>query len=182
MPLTTLGLTGLEVPHTDYQLTGIEHMRTRNGVAFRALVNDRNHCLGVIENDGHGGGTWFYPNTAADRQAMDRFVAACRCNGRAVSAEDVYELFVDQYELSRQAARCEREGSALLRGVDNAGAWHGVTVVTKVPPIWLARGDHPHMSHLVRDLAQYQPAPDVWQFWDGTRWQDLALPAAGENA
>lgn len=179
--LTTLNLTGLQVPHTRYHLADFEQMTTRNGVAFHATVNEGDYCLGVIENDGNGGGTWFYQHTAKDRQTMKDFTAACRLDGQTIDPERVYELLVDQHELSQEAARCQRQRTSLLRGLD-AGEWYGVTAVAKAPSVWLTRGDYPFMSHLARVLAQHQPTPEVWQVWDGERWHNLALPTIGEAA
>lgn len=179
--LITLPLTGLEVPHTRYHLDDFEQMTTRNGIAFRATVNEGDYCLGVIENGGNGGGTWFFQHTAKDRQAMEEFTDACRLNGRPISAERVYELLVDQHDLAQEAARCKRQRTSLLRGLDG-GEWHGLTVVAKVPSVWLARGDYPYMGHLARDLAQHRPAPEVWQVWDGEQWKNLTLPAITGDA
>lgn len=50
-----------------------EH-ETRCGVAYAADLTRNGQPLGRIENDGNGGGTWFYQ---ADREALDLWNAAC---------------------------------------------------------------------------------------------------------
>jgi hypothetical protein len=180
--LITLPLSGLEVPHTRYRITGLQQATTRNGIAFSANVREGRALLGVIENHGDGGGTWFYPGTRNGRHAMGEFIAACRWKGEPVGEEEVYEYLIDEYDLGRTAKRCARKRTSLLRGLD-ADGYTLHTVEAKVPPVWLASGDYPYMDHLARGLAQHQPAPEAWQVWDGEQWKDLAVPdVAGDAA
>ncbi|MFG2210940.1 hypothetical protein [Streptomyces sp. NPDC048638] len=173
--LTTLPLTGLEVPHTRYRITNLQQATMSCGTAFSANVREGRTLLGVIENHGHGGGTWFSPATRTGRQAMAEFTAGCRWKGEPVGEEEAYEHLVDEYDLARTARRCERKRASLLRGLD-ADAETADVIEVKIPAVWLARGDYPYMSQLARSLAQHQPAPEVWQVWDGEQWKELVLP------
>ncbi|MDW8804332.1 hypothetical protein P1P68_05885 [Streptomyces scabiei] len=179
---TTLPLTGLEVPHTRYTITSLQQVTTRNGIAFSANVKKGRTLLGVIENTGDGGGTWFYPGTPNARQAMAEFTAACRWNGKPVGEEEVYERLIDEYDLARTAKRCARQRTSLLRGLDDDGGDNFLTVVAEVPSVWLASGDYPYMRQLAHDLARHEPAPATWQVWDGEQWKDLPLPEVAGNA
>ncbi|GHH25606.1 hypothetical protein [Streptomyces rubradiris] len=180
--LTTLPLTGLEVPHTRYSITSLQQVNTRNGIAFSANVKEGNTLLGVIENHGDGGGTWFYPAIRHGRQAMAEFTAACRWKGEPVTEEQVYDRLIDEYDLARTARRCARQRTSLLRGLDADGDDTFLTVVVKIPSVWLASGTYPYMPQLARGLARYQPAPAVWQVWDGKQWQNLSLPDVAGSA
>lgn len=172
---TALPLTGLEVPHTRYSITSLQQATTRNGIAFSANVKEGRTLLGVIENHGDGGGTWFYPGTPGARHAMTEFTAACRWNGSPIGEEEVYEHLIDEYDLARTAKRCARQRTSLLRGLDE-DARNSHTIVAKVPPVWLASGGYPYMRQLANDLAQHEPAPVAWQMWDGEQWKGLPLP------
>lgn len=60
-------------------LTGVAIVRkyqhqTRNGVAYAADLTRDGVLLGTIENDGNGGGTWFYN---ADLPARELWLTAC---------------------------------------------------------------------------------------------------------
>lgn len=76
--VTTLPVTGAVVPAAAASLTvkPIGRMATSCGEAFRAEVRDGDRLIGLIENEGRGGGTWFQHNERADRAAFDALVAA----------------------------------------------------------------------------------------------------------
>ncbi|MFE1189908.1 hypothetical protein [[Kitasatospora] papulosa] len=173
--LIALPLTGLEVPHARYRLTSLRQATVGCGVAFSVNVWERRVLLGVIENHGNGGDTWFNAATCDYREAMREFTAACRWKGDRISEEEVYEHLVDEYDLARAAKRCARKRTSLLRGLDADG-----DVVrseeARVPSVWLIRGDYPYMNHLARELHDHQPLPASWQVWDGEQWKDLTLP------
>jgi hypothetical protein len=177
---TTLPLTGLEVPHTRYSITRLQQATTRNGIAYSANVKEGRTLLGIIENNGDGGGTRFCPGVPRARQAMAEFTAACRRNGSPLGEEEVYEHLIDEYDLARTARRCARQDMSLLRGLDEDARSH--TLVAKIPSVWLASGGYPYMRQLADDLARHEPAPAVWQVWDGKQWKDLPFPDATGDA
>ncbi|MET8605824.1 hypothetical protein ABZV92_20005 [Streptomyces rubiginosohelvolus] len=175
--LTTLPMTGMEVPHTRYRLTSLQQTTLRCGVAFSVNVREGRALLGVIENHGNGGDTWFDAASYDIRQAMRDFVASCRWKGEPVSEEQVYGHLVDEYDLARLAKRCARTRKSLLCGRDAEGyLLHSIEA--DVPSVWLARGDYPYMNQLARELREERPSPASWQVWDGEEWKDLQLPAA----
>ncbi|MFE6274062.1 hypothetical protein ACFVQ9_35335 [Streptomyces goshikiensis] len=179
--LITLSMSGLAVPRTGLRVTSLKQLKTSDGVAYTANVREGRKALGVIENHGSGGDTCFVPVSHDGRQAMEQFAAACRRNGEPLRRGDVYEHLVDEYELTRMAKRCEKKRTSLVRGLGDEGNELHLIEVT-MPSVWLARGDHPHQERLARNLAQYQPAPRAWQFWDGERWAPLVVPGPAEAA
>ncbi|MEU4077699.1 hypothetical protein [Streptomyces venezuelae] len=179
--LTTLPLTGLEVPHTRYRITNLQQMTTSCGVAFSANVRQGRALVGVIENHGSGGGTGFTPADRTGRQGMAEFTRACRWKGEPLGEEEVYDHLIDEYDLARTAKRSARKRTSLLRGLDADGCTEHI-IEAKVPAVWLARGDYPYMGQLARELSGQQPAPKVWQVWDGEQWQELVLPDTTSSA
>ncbi|WP_052412479.1 hypothetical protein [Streptomyces mutabilis] len=179
--LTTLPLTGLEVPHTRYRITSLQQVTMSCGVAFSANVRQGRALVGVIENDGRGGGTWFIPADRTGRQGMAEFTRACRWKGEPISEEEVYDHLIDEYDLARTAKRNARKRTSLLRGLDADGHTEHI-IEAKVPAVWLTRGDYPYLDQLARGLAKHRPAPDAWQVWDGEQWQELVLPNTASSA
>ncbi|MER0477400.1 hypothetical protein ABR737_03310 [Streptomyces sp. Edi2] len=173
--LTPLPLTGLEVPHTRYRITSLQQVTMSCGVAFSANVREGRALVGVIENHGRGGGTWFTPADRTGRQGMAEFTRTCRWKGEPISEEEVYDHLIDEYDLARTAKQYARKRTSLVRGLDADGYTDHI-IEAKVPAVWLARGDYPYMGQLARGLSRYQPAPEVWQVWDGERWQEIVLP------
>lgn len=73
-----LPVTGKAVPaaFADVRLVGLKEMASYDGaVAFEAQVKRGRTLLGIIEQDGHGGGTWFRPANAEARVWFDEQVA-----------------------------------------------------------------------------------------------------------
>lgn len=69
-----LPVTGRRVPaEPEYVLSKMRQMGTSDGVAFTAEVRVGGRVVGLIENHGTGGGTWFSGATAADRKAWEEF-------------------------------------------------------------------------------------------------------------
>jgi hypothetical protein len=68
----TLPTTRVKVPTeaAALTLTNLQSMNTMNGQTFSAVVKDGRTVLGTIEQDGHGGGTWFRPTS---REAGERW-------------------------------------------------------------------------------------------------------------
>lgn len=64
----TLPYTGERVPQgmADLAVKIAGEMQSRDGIAFNAGVWRDNDLIGVIENKGDGGGTWFHHHTAKD--------------------------------------------------------------------------------------------------------------------
>lgn len=175
--LTTLPHTGLQVPHDRYTLANLQQMTTRCGIAYNATVREGERCVGVIENDGNGGGSLFYPATAADHLAVHHFTTACRMDGRPLSEEEVLEHLITEHETGQETAKCARRGETLLRGFKEGDAAPAVTIAIGAPPLWLDRADSPFLPRLARDLKASDPGV-AWEFWTGDQWKPFNLPAA----
>ncbi|MEV4042856.1 hypothetical protein [Streptomyces sp. NPDC049744] len=174
--LTKLPHTGLHVPHDRYTLADFQQMTTRCGIAYNATVHEGERCVGVIENQGNGGGTWFFPATAADHRAVHEFAAACRMDGEPLSEEEVLDHLITEHETAQQVAKCARRRASLIRGYEEDGL-PAVTIAIGTPPVWLDRADSPFLPRVARDLKASDPDVAVWEFWTGDQWKPLNLPA-----
>ncbi|WP_371801463.1 hypothetical protein OHA38_43550 (plasmid) [Streptomyces sp. NBC_01732] len=175
--LINLPHTGLRVPHDRYTLADFQQMTTRCGIAYNATVNEGKRCVGVIENQGNGGGTWFHPATAADHRAVHDFAAACRMDSEPLSEEEVLDHLITEHETAQEVAKCARRRATLLRGFDEDGG-PVVSIAIGAAPTRLARADCPFLPRLARDLKASDPDVAVWEFWTGDQWKPLSLPAA----
>ncbi|MFI8944172.1 hypothetical protein [Streptomyces syringium] len=174
--LIKLPHTGLHVPHDRYTLADFQQMTTLCGIAYNATVHEGERCVGVIENQGNGGGTWFFPATAADRRAVHAFAAACRMDGEPLSEEQVLDHLITEHETAQDVAKCARRRASLLRGF-NEGGEPGVSIIASAPPVWLDRADSPFLPRLARDLKASAPDVAAWELWTGGQWKPLILPA-----
>ncbi|MYS37217.1 hypothetical protein K388_07462 [Streptomyces sp. KhCrAH-43] len=175
--LLQLPHTGLHVPHNRYVLTDFQQMKTRCGIAYNATVHDGERCVGVIENEGNGGGTWLYPATAVDRQAVHDFAAASRMNGEPLSEEEVLDHLITEHETAQEVAKCARRRASLIRGFEEDGML-AATASVSVPPVWLDRTDSPFLPRIARDLEASHPDVASWEFWTGDQWKRINLPIA----
>lgn len=175
--LIKLPHTGLHVPYDRYTLANLQQMTTRCGIAYNATVHEGERCIGIIENEGNGGGTWFSPATYADRLAVHEFAAACRMDGGPLSEEDVLDHLITEHETAQQVAKYARRRASLLRGFDEDGS-PAITIAIGTPPVWLDRADSPFLPQIARDLKASDPDVAAWEFWTGDQWKPLSLPAA----
>lgn len=116
----TLPVTGLVVPAAAARWTvkPIGSMRTADGEAFRAEVYADGDCIGTIENEGRGGGTWFRPAHAAARIAFDAMVeeyAAISEDNRWVPHESLCNDLYEEVALARELNR-KRNAVVMLDG------------------------------------------------------------------
>lgn len=115
--------TGVEIPagleHVTLKILG-EHP-SRDGVAFSAEVHNdvagqRGHVVGIIENQGNGGGTWFYNHTFADRQWWDalvkEFAGLPACEYPELADEHLADVLYDNAAMFRDL---NRKRSPLVR-------------------------------------------------------------------
>ncbi|RPK32378.1 hypothetical protein EES39_38490 [Streptomyces sp. ADI92-24] len=177
--LIQLPHTGLQVPHDRYTLADFQQMEMSCGIAYNATVNEGKRCVGIIENQGNGGGTWFSPATAADRRAVHEFAAASRMGGEPLSEEEVLEHLITEHETALEVAKCTRRRASLLRGFDEDGEVI-VSISIAAAPTRLARADAPFLPRLARDLKASAPNVSAWQFWTGDQWAPLNLPAISD--
>ena len=75
--LTRTRNTDLDVPVSDYTITGLRTTRGREGTGFTGTLKRGKTVLGEVEDWGDGGGTWLRGNPGPAEQALlDAWVAA----------------------------------------------------------------------------------------------------------
>jgi hypothetical protein len=174
VPLTH---TDLWVPHTRLRITALRQHATDNGVAFTAEVALDNTLIGTIDNDGNGGATWLRANTGhiIGRQFRD-YIDGCRRDGHRVDEEDVLNALIDEYVTDQIIRHAHRNGTAVVRLLDNNGRVLNLLSIGDTP------SDPAERSTTVADLHTCHGHPDgaAWEIWSGTRWQHLDHhPATG---
>jgi hypothetical protein len=165
----------LDVPDRHPAVTALSELETSHGVAWVAAVELGGAHIGTFENEGHGGETRFVPRDTSVYSVRDfeRFAAACTRDGSPVTAEDVMELLVEEYD-----------SAVMTRDV------HGLagTYARQVADGWTV--DYAHIEQRPRSeqerarLArllneQHPPPPDLsvtWEVWTGQVWQPLPPP------
>jgi hypothetical protein len=87
----TLPHSRLQVPHDRLRVSSLKQTPTHDRVAFTATLRLDGQRVGVIEDDGRGGGAQFHPDPAASLgyDELNTFAAACRRDHRAISTESV---------------------------------------------------------------------------------------------
>lgn len=187
--LTALPHSGLRVPDTNVKVTALKGNLTTNGYAFTANLKRGAKLVGSVQNEGRGGGTWFYPagavNGGWNRNEFDEFVKACRDKaGNPVDAEKVLDDLVEECESPKNIAKLARKGLVAVRKVETADIYNGTMeflgevfgigsagddlTAAAVDPAW-RNGAVRTISH--GDLA---PGPkDRLEVWTGTAWEKL---------
>ncbi|MFD4320563.1 hypothetical protein [Streptomyces sp. NPDC058548] len=174
--LIKLPHTGLHVPHDRYTLSNLQQMTTSCGIAYNATVHDGERCIGIIENEGNGEGTYFSPVTYADRFDVHAFAATCWMEGGPLSEEDVLDHLITEHETAQQVVKYAlRDDASLLRGFDEDGS-PAITIAIGTPLVWLDRADSPFLPQIARDLKASDPDVAAWEFWTGDQWEPLSLP------
>lgn len=185
--ITTIRLpqTGLHVPDRSLSLTAYKQLKTSDGVAFTANLRVRNKRVGLIENAGTGGMTFFHatePRVWGETQ-IEAYAARCRTEeGKPVTVEDLLNELVEEHEAGRWVASCVRKKQVPLR---------------KMGVPWLNDGDQPdpdfgpyphemlaarqpstaeHANLLAKELLRKYPtgAHSWWQMWNGQGWHDIS--------
>lgn len=180
--LITLPHSGLQVPHTGYQITAYKGHSTHDGVAFTCTLRLDKKIIGTVENGGTGGPTLFYPTTTEYRATADAFEAfAAHCKderGNTPLGETVLDDLITEYEFTRDITKAAKRGHVLLRqihdyeGDDGPMGWPSVYSITDYPAA--AAGDR---AKLAADIAKHVPPGPLgwWQIWeaDNNRWVDV---------
>ncbi|MEU6618567.1 hypothetical protein [Streptomyces parvus] len=174
--LIRLPHTGLQVPHTRYHLADFQQMEMTCGIAYNASVYEGERMVGVIENKGNGGGTWFNPATYDDSRAVHEFVTACRVDDQTLYDGEALDHLITEHETALQVAKCARQRETLVRGSDADGL-PAVSLVFGTLPARLKSPHSPVLSLIVRQLKASDPDVTAWEFWTGDAWEPLPLPA-----
>ncbi|MFD3890823.1 hypothetical protein [Streptomyces microflavus] len=177
--LIRLPHTGLQVPHTRYHLANFQQMEMTCGIAYNASVYEGERIVGVIENKGNGGGTWFNPATYEDNRAVHEFVTACRVDDQTLYDGEALDHLITEHETAQEIAKCARRRHTLIRGA-YADGLPAVSVTFGTPPLWLQHPDSPVRSRVMGELKASDPDVTMWEFWTGNAWTPLTLPADTE--
>lgn len=171
--MPTLIHARLNVPDHHPVVTALSELETSHGVAWVAAVELDGAHIGTFENDGHGAATYFIPCDTSVYSVRDfeGFAAACTRDGSPVTAEDVMDLLVEEYD-----------STVMTRDV------HGLagTYARQIADGWTI--DYAHVEQRPRteqeraQLAQvlneqHPPPPDLtvtWEVWTGAAWEPLS--------
>jgi len=173
--------TGLWVPNRSLSVTALRQMQTHDGVAYTANLRMDNRIIGTIENEGCGGMTRFFPRDyrAYGEKQLDAYAERCRSEeGGPVTAENLLDELIDEYDWTRKTAAAQRKGQMLLRLMDHI-LRDGVERVGDPYPRGEASSAIPRNDRHWQELAtqvldRMDPGPHGWwQAWTGTAWRDV---------
>ncbi len=182
--VTTVRLphTGLRVPDRSLTLTAFKSMQTHDGVAFNANLRHNKKRVGVVENHGTGGMTFFYadnPKVFCEKH-LDEYAARCRTEeGNKLDSENLLDTLVEEDQTQRSIDRLGRQGKTYLRLFD---ATYGAPYGSDSASCRMPANDN-QWKTLARQLqgsTDMQAGPNQWwQGWTGDQWIDLtARPAS----
>ncbi len=184
--LTTVRLphTGLRVPDRSLSVTGYKEMTTSNGVAFTAKLRRNNQIVGVIENHGTGGMTFFYAGTPAvfGETHLEAYAAQCRNeDGGTVNAETLLDELVEEADWARQINRLGKRGLMPLRLLDATSEGYrpysirsGHCAIPRSDREWVALG-----AEIGSTTAMRPADKQWWQGWNRVFWRDITARPPG---
>jgi hypothetical protein len=136
----------LHTSHDRLRVSSLKELPMSDGVAFTATLRLDGKRVGVIENDGHGGGPLYLPDPGSrfGYGELNAFAAACRHDNDGVCTEAVLNDLVTEYDLTLRITRATATGATLLRLV-TADGYTGSTTRPAAAPTQAAadndRGD-----------------------------------------
>jgi len=177
--------TGLRVPDHSLSLSVYREHSTSGGVAFSANLRVNSHVVGLVENQGHGGGTWLRADDwrAYGEQDLAEYAARCRSeDGQPVTVEDLLDALIDEHDWTRKVAAAGRRGAMVLRLMDHALS--GDERLPDFPPYpqdaTVVSSRVPWPLLVKRVLAEMPPGPHGWwQAWTGECWRDVTPRPTG---
>lgn len=152
--------TGLAVPHREFEITDLHAASDLS--SYRASLSYRGRPVGIIEDEGRGGGASFRPLTFSDTAPVRQFAAEATRNGDSVSEEGFYDDLVREHYMERITQLATRRGQTLVRGFSSSGS-----IV-----IFVTLEEHPS-RFTTRDaqrLAAETPQVERWEMWTGPHW------------
>lgn len=185
--VTTIRLphTGLHVPDDSLSVAAYRQHQTRDGIAFTASLRVNCKKVGLIENDGHGGETGFFPDypTSYGSRQIKAYAAQCRTEqGDPVIVEQLLEKLVDERQTAKWVADCDRKGQLALRMMDHSLVGEDNLPIAGFPPdsLQMMSSNKPANEAQTKALAEellakYPPSVHGWwQMWNGTGWHDIS--------
>ena len=178
-----LAHTGLRVPDRSLSLSAYKEMATSGGVAFTANLRVDKRTVGLVENEGHGGGTWlraYDPRVFGD-QHLAEYAGRCRTEeGATLSVENLLDELVDEHDWTRKVTAAQRRQQVQLRLMDHTTDIDGKRSPDFQPyPHAAIRCTMPsspqRWDRLAKALLRSDPPGPHgwWQRWTGERWQDV---------
>lgn len=171
--MPTLIHTRLDVPDRHPAVTALSELETSHGVAWVAAVELDGVHIGTFENDGRGAATCFIPSDTSIYSVRDfeRFAAVCTRDGSPVTAEDVMELLVEEYDSTVMTRDVRGLAGTYARQV--ADGWTVDYAHVEQRP--RTEQERARLARLLNE--QHPPPPDLtmtWEVWTGQVW--LPLP------
>ena len=165
--MITLPHSRLQIPHDRLRVSSLKEIPMHDGVAFTATLRLDGRRVGVIEDEGRGGGAQFHPDPGAGfgYDELNTFAAACRRDHRAVSTESVLGDLVTEYDLTRRVKRATAKRGTVLRLVGADGYAIELATVRVMP-----RTDY-QRQRVADELGP--PSEGHWEMWNGQAWQPL---------
>ena len=180
LDVTTVRLphTGLHVPDLSLTITGYREHATTNGAAFNGKLRRNNKIVGVIENHGTGGMTFFYASAPATfgETHLEEYAAQCHNeNGNAVNAEALLNDLVEETFWVRKLAQDAvlkrmplRLLDATATGIRPWATRAGECAIPDDDRQWTAIG-----KALIASAAMRPGRGQWWQGWNGRFWRDV---------
>lgn len=184
--VTTIRLphTGLHVPDATLSVAAYRQHQTRDGVAFTASLRVGNKKVGLIENDGHGGETGFFPGRPAEYGYLEigEYAALCRTEeGETVTVEDLLNELIEEQQAAKWVTKNTGQGQVVLRQMDYVLVGDDDVPVAGFPPrpTQMVTARQPQTEAHTRELAKqiltkYETSKYAWwQMWNGGGWHDI---------
>lgn len=184
--VTTIRLpqTGLHVPDAAFSVAAYRQRQGRDGVAFTASLRLRNKKVGVIENDGHGGETFFLPDsTAFGYLQLREYARLCRTEEDAeVDAEDLLNTLIEEQQAAKWVTDAVKKGLLALRQMEHSLYDVGGDPLPGLPPrptrdlATNKPGNQAQTRQLAAEILKKYPVGEHgwWQMWNGSGWHDIS--------
>lgn len=177
--------TGLRVPDRRLSLTHYRELATSAGVAFTANLRVGGRIVGLIENEGRGGMTWFRASDwrIYSEKQLEEYAGRCRTeDGETPNVENLLDTLVDEHDWTSKVKAATRTGKLQLRLMDAS--------ISGFPPFahGEARSAVPDDDKQWKALAEQvlnrmAPGPDGWwQAWTDQGWRDVTPRPQGVSA
>jgi hypothetical protein len=186
--VTTVRLphTGLHVPDLSLTITGYREHATTDGLAFNAKLRHNKQIVGVVENHGTGGMTFFYASNPATfgETHLEAYAGQCRNElsfggahktGYGLTTEWLLDELVEEADWARKVTQAANRARMPLRLLDAS--------TDGIRPYALRAGDcaipasDREWTAIGKSIAEHKAMkPDHqqwWQGWNGRFWRDV---------
>ena len=179
--------TGMWVPDRIFTVSNYKEIKTHCGVAYTANLRRNRKLVGIIENSGTGGMTFFHADDykVFGERDLEEYAGRCRtAEGERVTVEDLLEQLVSEADWDRRIKRAATRGRMEMRLMDASDPilppWSVIQWGCTVPrndKQWVA------LAHQIVELPEARPQDGQWwQGWDGKAWRDVTERPKHVNA